>query len=353
MKKIEQILKSFLMNILLLFRFRKKNVEIDFNDPHSKVLLIRLNRIGDALVTTPFIDLLRKHINAKIYVLADRKNHFVFDDNPSIDKVIIFKKGLNGIIEFVRLIKNENINTVVDLHDDVSTTVSFLIALCGARNKFGLQKENKNIYTKTVEKLDPAAHHVVERNLQLAELFNIKPNFGEAVIHFYPGKEAINFVENKLNSCFFEKKKMIGINISAGSSARFWGIDNYKKIAVFLNSIGFNVLIISSPGDFETGKKIAGDKFALFCSEKFAEFAAAIKKMDMLFTPDTAAVHLAAAFHIPVFGLYVKYNTSDMIWSPIGSDFSCVITTEQNLDNVDYVEVENKLNLFIKKVFSI
>jgi len=52
-----------------------------------------------------------------------------------------------------------------------------------------------------------------------------------------------------------------------------------------------------------------------------------------------------------VFGLYVKYNTTDMVWSPYQTDFEYVETTEPTLKNISFTEVEKKLNPFGENIF--
>jgi ADP-heptose:LPS heptosyltransferase len=69
----------------------------------------------------------------------------------------------------------------------------------------------------------------------------------------------------------------------------------------------------------------------------------------LLITPDTSVIHLASAYSVPVFGLYVHFNTDEMIWKPYNSDFECVITKERTLDSIYYEEVERKLKIFLEK----
>ena len=69
----------------------------------------------------------------------------------------------------------------------------------------------------------------------------------------------------------------------------------------------------------------------------------------MLFSPDTATIHLASIHKKPVFGIYVQYNTDDMVWSPYRSDFDCVITKEPTLENVKFEDVILKFEPFLQK----
>jgi len=349
MKVVENFFKNLLLKLLLIFNSKNVMSNGDANHIGSKILFIRLNRIGDALITTPLLHVIKKNLNAKIYVLADKKNYVAFNHNPDIDKLIIFNKGIKGFLEIRKLVKFENINTVVDLHDDVSTTVSFLIALSNAPNKFALGKDNKNIYTKTITRLDATKFHIVDRILELAKLFNINHDNSDQNIHYNPGEESIKKINDFLIKSFTAKRFLIGINISAGSKARFWGIENYKKLIHSLSDFDINIMLICSPDDSGEARIISNNKLKIFYSKDYSDFAAMISKLNLLITPDTAAVHLASAFQVPVFGLYVKYKTNETIWSPYKSDFECVITEEPNLENVEFNEVIGKLKPFIKK----
>ncbi len=351
MKKIEIFLKNILLRILLIFKNRQNDAqEVSFNEK-SKILFIRLNRIGDALVTTPLLHEIKLKVNAKIYVLADRKNKVAYLNNSDIDELLIFNKGLRGFFEILSFIKKENINTTVDLHDDVSTTVSFLIALCSTKNKFGLEKDNKIIFTKTVRRLNASKFHIVERMMELAKLFNLKPEKASVKIHFYPDSNSFRKAEDFISANFVQKRFFVGINISAGSPARFWGVENFKKLLEYFSALDTNIVILSSPEDFEFAKQISNAKNKYFPSETFSDFGAMISKLDFLFTPDTAAVHLASAFYTPTFGVYVRYKTKDMIWSPYNTKFECIITEDDNLSSVTFEEVMLKLKPFFEGIF--
>ncbi|MHB1688215.1 MAG: glycosyltransferase family 9 protein [Ignavibacteriaceae bacterium] len=350
MKKIEIYLRKLLLGLLLSFRFISKPAEEDYQDENSKILFIRLNRIGDALVVTPLLHEIRKNVKSKIYLLADKKNYFSFNNNHDIDQVIIFEKGLKGIFSILKFIKVNNINTIVDLHDDVSTTVSFIIAFAKASNKFGLAKGNEKIYTRTVKKLDPGKYHVVERILETGKLFKINYKKEEINIRYSPTVKSSESSDRFLKEKGLTGKFLIGVNISAGSMARFWGVKKYKNLFKYLSGFDVNSLLITSPKDLRLAEQISENKIQIYYSEKFDEFAAMISKLDLLFTPDTAAVHLASTFNIPVFGIYVRYKTGDMIWSPYSSKFESVVTEEPNLENISFEEVKTKLDPFLKSI---
>jgi ADP-heptose:LPS heptosyltransferase len=346
MKKIELLFKNLLLNILLIFKPTPESGKAALFDEHSKIMFIRLNRIGDALVSTPLLHFIKQELNCKIYVLADVKNFFVFRNNSDIDEAIIFKKGLKGFREFFRLIKKEKIDTIVDLHDDISTTVSYLIALSSSGNKFGLEKANKKIYTKTVPRLDPNNVHVVNRIMQLSRLFNLDPEQADLCIRYFPKSDSKEKAVEFISEIFTKGKPILGINISAGSDARFWGIDRYKQLINSLISYDIEILILAAPKDRDKIGLIGYPKYYL--SESFDEFASVISRLKMLLSPDTAAIHIASAFNVPVFGIFV-HDTEDMIWSPINVNFDYVETTEHNFKNLEFEDLVKKFKPFLEK----
>ena len=57
-----------------------------------KILFIRCDRIGDAVLTTPVIRALKEQVEGlELHVLASPKNRFVFQENPYIDKIHVIK----------------------------------------------------------------------------------------------------------------------------------------------------------------------------------------------------------------------------------------------------------------------
>jgi ADP-heptose:LPS heptosyltransferase len=350
MKQLEIKLKNFLLAFYLAFHSKKRVTSMPQFSSKSKLLFIRLNRIGDALITTPLLHAVKKNLNCKIVVLADSKNYFTFKNTPNVDQIIIFQKGAKGFRETLKLLNEMKFDAVIDLHDDVSTTVSILISKLHIPYKFGLEKSNAKIYTHTVERPQQSKTHVIERTMQLANLFNIKYNYEDCNVRYFPLEHSLKKIDEFLSRTFDRSKFILGINISAGSDARFWGVKNYQALIDFLKAYDVQVLLLSTTRDLRSAMSIMGDNKDKICfTPVFDEFAAMITKLDMLFSPDTATIHLASVSKIPVFGIYVHYKTDAQIWSPYQSPFDCVITKEPTLLNVSFDEVIKKFKPFLEK----
>ncbi|MGE5497836.1 MAG: glycosyltransferase family 9 protein [Syntrophothermus sp.] len=351
MKKVEIFVKNLLLKLLLLLLKRKNSKDKVVFDQNSRVLFIRLNRIGDALVSTPLLKLIKEKTGCHISVIADKNNSFVFKNNSSVDEIILFNKGFSGILALLKEIKRGRYDAFVDLHDDVSTTVTYIFALSSVKNKFGLKKSNSEVYTQTVDRLDASKTHVVDRLLQLVRLFGLDPGSADTNIVFCPSQPAVAKINKMLETRNLKNgRPLVGINISAGNVSRFWGVENFRNITNLMQQYNADYIIICTTKDINQALEISkNDKSRLFYSPSFDEFAAVVSKLDLLFTPDTSIIHLASAYCVPVFGLYVKFNTSDMIWSPYKSDFDCIVTENYNLSNITAEMAVEKFKPFLEK----
>jgi ADP-heptose:LPS heptosyltransferase len=310
-----------------------------------------LNRIGDALVTTPLLYELKRKLDCRLTILASRYNYFIFDNPLLTDEIIIFKKKVKRISKLIKLINEKKYDVIIDLHDDVSTTVSYLIAFSTCKYKIGLQKGTNKLYTNLVVKLDPARHHIIERVMEFTKPFNISYNPLKINIIYTPKPESTQIVDAYINKHFLRKDFLLGINISAGSESRFWGVKKYREIISSLNNYGINIILLCLERDLKFAWEIAGREIPIFYRNNFDEFASMISRLNFLITPDTSIVHIASAFRIPLFGLYVKYNTNDVVWYPYKSDYEVIITNEPTLQNIDTNLVKEKLTPFFEKYF--
>ncbi|HEV7367148.1 MAG TPA: glycosyltransferase family 9 protein, partial [Gemmatimonadales bacterium] len=114
----------------------------------------------------------------------------------------------------------------------------------------------------------------------------------------------------------------LGVNLSGRKAEKSWGSANY--IAVVRNLMSkdprFGISICGSPEDATEVRRVAfaTGAQAVPPQPSLKEFAAILHQFDLLLTPDTAVVHLAAAWKIPTVALYrsdpaiapwVPYNT--------------------------------------------
>ncbi len=94
-------------------------------------------------------------------------------------------------------------------------------------------------------------------------MFNVRTDNSKNWIGYYPSYPSLKKAEEFLKENFSNKDFLVGINISAGSYARFWGVQKFKSLLEFLLiykipglQTNVNVLILSAPKDLDYAEEI-------------------------------------------------------------------------------------------------
>lgn len=355
LKRIEILLRRFIIFVLDFFVSRRNlpSDNIDYNS--TKILFIRQDRIGDVLISTPIFTSFKSHYpSAIVDVLLSENNHFVLMNEPLIRKCWIYQKKITKVILLLKSIRKEKYDFAVDMMDNPSVTSTILCLFSGARWNVGIAKDNNYVYDIRVPMLSRRDTHIVYRIAQLLIPFHIDPQTENLSIRYFTSPESDNFAENILSEKILSQHTLIGINISAGGEVRFWGIENYRALLSFLTDKHpkLSPIILYQPSDNEKAIKIVEGIKNVGLSpitQTFDQFAAIIKKLSFLISPDTSAIHLASAFNIPSVVLYVQSNKDLRIWEPYGTDYEVVVTDVDDLSTIKVDEVQTAFNKLIAR----
>ena len=356
LKRIEILLRRFLIIILGFFVRRRNQLPntIDFNS--SKILFIRQDRIGDVLISTPIFATIKSHYPTTIVdVLLSKNNHFVLRNDPLIHRRWIYQKRIGKVISLLKSIRKEHYDFAVDMIDNPSVTSTILCLLSGAKWNVGIAKDNNYVYDIRVPMLSRRETHIVDRIAQLLVPFHIDPQTENLSLRYFTSTESEDFAESFLFANPLCKRPLVGINISAGGEARFWGIDNYRNLISFLIKKHPELcpLLLYQPSDKEKATKIVeGIKDVVLSplTKTFDQFAAIVKGLSFLISPDTSAIHLASAFGIPSVVLYVQSNKGLRIWEPYNVECEVIVTDIDNISTIPLLNVEEAFErLFLKK----
>lgn len=321
-KNIEIGFRRLLIKLLRLAAGSRNSVITVTDFEHCKFLFVRQDRIGDVLVSTPlWWSLKRRYKNASIDILLSTNNSFVLENDPNIRRRWVYDKGISSSWRLIREIRRERYDFVIDLMDNPSATSTMFCLLSGARWTVGLEKENSYAYDVIVPLASRRDTHIVDRISRLLIPFGIDPSNENLRIHYVVSQKAREFARKAFAGNSLVPGTPIGVNISAGHEVRFWGIDNFRRLIALLNKkqhkLSFVVLSKPSQRDF-ADQIVQGFENVVLSppTSTFDEFAALIEKMCLLITPDTSAVHLAAAFQVPSVVMYVQSDKNLRVWDP-------------------------------------
>jgi ADP-heptose:LPS heptosyltransferase len=311
----------------------------------QKIIILRHDRIGDVLVTIPTLKILRQNLpDVQIDIVLSEKNQGVSPClAPYVDNILIYRKDIKSVISLRLQMRSERYDLLIDPFDNVSTTSSLLISMAKAKLNLGIDKENRKLYDYTVPLLDKHKYHIVDRIAQILIPFGIDPTEQKKELDY-----TLSDLETAEAAKLIGKKQdllRVGIILSGSTEAKFWGIRNNIK---FINTIKEKYkdieFVVFGTQDQEDRLNLIKDnscaKIAPFV-DSVHEYAMLLSTCDIIFTPDTSAVHFAAAFKIPAIALYkvVPEHSAGKPWTPYGTPYKAIETNKLSLKDIHFSEV--------------
>ena len=265
-----------------------------------KILVVRFSSIGDIVLTTPVVRMLKKQLNAQVHYLTKSSYVSLLKNNPYIDSVYQID---NSISEVIADLKKEKYDYVIDLHSNLRTQIlKFRLGMpAKSFNKLNMEK-----FMLTNFKLDKMPKiHIVDRYLETVKHLGVK-NDNQGLDFFLSAND-------KLDISIFPKNYIVFI-IGGQHATKI--LPNEKIISI-IKKVNKPVLLVGGPEDAHRGEEIAKacDKVVNTCGKySILHSASLVQQATMVITHDTGMMHIAAAFNkkiysvwgntVPEFGMY-------------------------------------------------
>ena len=297
----------------------------------DKILVIRVDGIGDLLNSTPAIALLRENYpSAEITVLARPLNASVLIGNPNVDRILIFDRdekhrGVLAQFQFYRELRRERYQLVVAMQ---TAMWSHLVAfLSGARYRLGrYQKRFKSILTHAWRgRYRKGETHEVDRNLELVRL--ICDGEGQQKLVFHLSPDEIATAKAQLASWGIGGESfLIGIHPGGSSFDKRWPEKQYAELADRLaHHYNAAILLFQGPGEAALTNNIQKTmqvRAITHAPETIRELGALLSCCDLVVCNDSGPMHLAAALDVPTVAIFGP--TDHVAWHPLSENASIV-----------------------------
>ncbi len=322
-----------------------------------RILLLRQDRIGDVIVSTPIIRALRRHLpKARIDMVLSTNNVAVRQAvDPYVDHIHVFRKSLLHLLLLRRTLRRERYDLVIDLMDNASSTSALLVSGTDARFAIGVDKVNRGVYTHVVPLANQSRVHIVERIARLTWPLGISINGDDLRLSFPLSDQQRASARQALARGSSER--ILAVNISGSDAHRMYPeeklIDVLLQIRHWCNSqsmTGIGLRIISAPMHADMARRIGAACGAAVVTPQasYGSFAACIAESDMLLTPDTSAVHVAAAHGVPSVVLFSQDSRGLLPWTPYAAPCWPCITDSGALEAIEPVEVVRAVQQMLK-----
>jgi len=355
-------MKRRLKQILLLW-ITKKSKKSSFNIKKAKkIIILKYDRIGDMIMTTPLIRELKKNMpDCKISVLASKTNYDIVRFSPYIDKVYFnFKKNfLSDIITLLK-IRNENYDVCIELDHSIIWHSLVRIKIIHPKSIVSVYKYPKyGVEGSQLEFFD----HFTKANhndtfskiwLEITELFGFSPKSEH--LDVFLSKE----IENKalLFLGQYPRANKIIINLFGSFEQKSISKENFLNLVHELQKLNKDIIIfvVVTPSlkerVYDWLEELDSDFIRwLPLTKSILDVAAVIKYSDLVITPDTSIVHIASAFNIPVISIHENNKESFRLWRPLSDNSQTIFShSKYGILDIDFSKVIKTSIDLIKKI---
>lgn len=243
-------------------------------------LLISLSNIGDAVLTTPVVAMIKQtYPDSFLKVVVGPKAQALFQGSSMVDELIVYDKHASWFEKkkFIFRLRRQKYEGVVDLRN---TVIPFLLSSKKRSPVFrrylggGMRKKHLDIFFRS--------------GFMFQE--------SELMFDFFSGAEKKNAfakmsMQNKSN------EKYIVLSAGSASDAKRWPIEKYKGLAVnILNKTDHNIVLIGDQRErpyvqilCEVNPDRVNNAAGIL---SLREAAAVIDNSELLVTNDSAAMHI-------------------------------------------------------------
>ncbi len=276
----------------------------------EKILVIQTAFIGDAILTLPMIQVLKKIFpESEVHVLCIPSTEEIFKASPYVNEVKVLDKknkhkSIFSLFRFSRNLKKEKYSRLYSPHRSFRTAL--LVMLLGIRETSGFSNSSlMHVYKNLIEY--KTEHHEVQRNLDLIG-YNYSDNGWRILPEINISSETKNKIKDYLRLKNINDKY---ICIAPGSvwNTKVYPIEYYEEVIKFVAAkTNYKILLIGGEKDEPLSSDIASefpDKvFSAAGIFTIVESIEILKRAELLITNDSAPTHMAMCADIPAITIY-------------------------------------------------
>ncbi len=285
----------------------------------DKILIVRTDRLGDVLLTTPVSSAIRQAFpNSRISWLVRPYTAPVLEKNPDVDQILIDKGG--SLSELINQIKKEHFDAAVVALP--RWRIVWALWRAGVPLRIGpVSKMYSILLNKRVwQHRSEGRKHEADYNLELLEAFGIPPTRKPTTFVLTEDEKRTAKKVLESHRLSFKKPIVILHPGSGGSSAR-WPLSHFMQLGDQLQLDGCDVVVTGGPG--EDYQYIMIDNmhripvFIAAGSVTVRELAAIFSCADLVVTNSTGPLHVAVALGVPTVSIFSPIPTCHPVrWGP-------------------------------------
>lgn len=299
-------------------------------NPPQRILVIRIDFLGDMLCTTAFLGALKaRWTGAELHVVANRYNAAALAGNPDVDTIHTYvysrqcerndRPGrMRAFLDRLRLVRR-----LRRLRFDLVIVPNGGMHRSSMQFARQLRAKDCRWHDAETEFDDRKPEHVARRPMCHEALsgFRLVPELGCAdldrlALSVHPDRTLQETWHRLLGA---RMKPRVGLFVSNKAVERRWPADRWRDLGERLAPVA-DVIVFRDPaiGHAAEGELWRDVNARHVAPSSVAELVAAASLLDAIVSADSAPVHLASALGVPVAALFEDRPEKYLRWHPLG-----------------------------------
>jgi len=295
------------------------------------VLCIRVDNMGDLLMSVPAIRALKESFHCKITLLTSTLAHDIVKYITEIDEVIMYdvpwvkggEDGATSFFDIVSMLKQHRFDAAVifTVFSQNPLPAALLAFLAGIPLRLAYCRENPyHLLTDWVAEKEPYTfiRHQVKRDLDLVANVGATTN-NEHLSLYIPENEWPNIQERMIQAGIDITKPWLIMHPEVSEKKREYPQELWIKTAKkIISELHYQIIITgtASSNSFSNflREKIGKDIFSFAGLLDIGQFITLIHHAPLVISVNTATVHIASATGTPIVVLYALTNPQHTPW---------------------------------------
>ncbi len=344
-------------------------------EPHNikNILWIRLDHIGDVVMSLPSLQLLREGFpDAQIDVVVRPACAPLFDDLTIVNRVLVYDSprfpqrgrgaGLFRTLQFMRKLRRAHYDVAIESRgDDIARFLcwSSKAAIRIGPDRIFYEEPDAPNFRFLMTHIAPIANkpiHAVQANAQTLQPLSQNRVLDSVAPFRFPLLDARRERVQKLLKARAVKRPFAVLHPCSNDAKRNWTTEGWTQISDFLiEEYDFDIVLSGLARDREAHRKIiervknAARLYDFAGLISLSDLAAFFSETSLLVTVDTGPMHIAASVGTPIVALFLPYLASRH--APFEQENSVVLPPQTNNEySISDIEVGDVTRAIARKL---
>ena len=315
---------------------------------YKNILIVRTDRIGDVVLTTPAIRALRQsYPESRISILVTPITEDIVKGNECIDEVIVDDrqkehKGLRGYINLVQTLRRKKFDLAIIYHTKKRTNLTCFLAGIPVRMGYKNNKFGFLLNWPVSDVRHKGERHEAQYCLDVLKALGVQSD--DLKLDLPVDEQSFRWVEQSWKKHgITDKDRLVAIHPGASDPAKRWPDNRFAQLMdILIEQYSAKIFIIGNSDTGDTSKSIIsllkGNAIDLTGNTTIGQLAGLLARCDLLVSNDSGPVHIAAGVGTPVVSIFTRNQPgiNPQRWRPLGEKSRVVSVKPFQSDGVSF-----------------